>query len=76
MRNVYLVTGSNNEFRRAFPEKRTKGLCIEALQEACDYINTTPQEFKKHIHSCYYGHFAGQGSALSSPINRWSVIHE
>ena len=58
MRDVYLVTGGNSEFRRAFPEKRTEELCIEALQEACDYINTTPQELKKHIHSCYYGHFA------------------
>ncbi len=36
MRDVYLVTGGNSEFRRAFPEKRTEELCIEAFQEACD----------------------------------------
>jgi len=58
MRDVYLVTGGNSEFRRAFPEKRTEELCIDAFKEACDYINVTPAELKKHIHSCYYGHFA------------------
>jgi acetyl-CoA C-acetyltransferase len=73
MRDVYLVTGGNSEFRRAFPEKRTEELCIEALQEACDYINTTPQELKKHIHSCYYGHFADH---FGDQLLGEAVIHD
>ena len=73
MRDVYLVTGGNSEFRRAFPEKRTEELCIESLQEACDYINTTPQELKKHIHSCYYGHFADH---FGDQLLGEAVIHD
>ena len=73
MRDVYLVTGGNSEFRRAFPEKRTEELVIEAFQEACDYINISPQELKKYIHSCYYGHFADH---FGDQLLGESVIHD
>jgi len=72
-RDVYLVTGGMSEFRRAYPERRTEELCIEALQEAANYINTTPQELKKHIHSCYYGHFADH---FGDQLLGESVIHD
>lgn len=72
-RDVYLVTGGMSEFRRAFPERRTEELCVEAFQEAAEYINTTPQELKKYIHSCYYGHFADH---FGDQLLGESVIHD
>ena len=42
-------------------------------EEACDYINTTPQELKKHIHSCYYGHFADH---FGDQLLGEAVIHD
>jgi len=58
LRPVYLVTGGNSQFARAFPHKRTEELCIEALTMACELINKSPAEVKRYIHTCYYGHFA------------------
>ena len=58
MRDVYLVTGGQSEYRRAFPEKRTEELCIDSFRDAAKYIGMTSQEMKKYIHTCYYGHFA------------------
>jgi acetyl-CoA C-acetyltransferase len=58
MRDVYLVTGGQSEYRRAFPEKKTEELCIDAFKDAAKYIGMTPQEMKQFIHTCYYGHFA------------------
>ncbi len=72
-RDVYLVTGGNSEFRRAFPEKRTEELCIDALQEAAEYIGMTPAQLKKYIHSCYYGHFADH---FGDQLLGESVIHD
>ena len=73
LRDVYLVTGGNSEFRRAFPEKRTEELCIDALTEAAEYIGTTPRELKKYIHSCYYGHFADH---FGDQLLGEAVIHD
>ena len=58
LRPVYLVTGGNSQFARAFPHQRTEELCIAALTMACDLIGKEPAEVKRYIHTCYYGHFA------------------
>lgn len=57
-RPVYLVTGGMSQFARAFPEKRTEELCVDAFEMASQMIGKTPAELKEYIHSCYYGHFA------------------
>lgn len=57
-RPVYLVTGGMSQFARAFPEKRTEELCVEAFLMAAEMIGKSPVELKEYIHSCYYGHFA------------------
>ena len=44
LRPVYLVTGGNSQFARAFPEKRTEELCVEALTMACELIDIEPAE--------------------------------
>ncbi len=72
-RDVYMVTGGMSEFRRAFPERKTEELCIEALQEAASYINMSAQNLKKYIHSCYYGHFADH---FGDQLLGESVIHD
>jgi acetyl-CoA C-acetyltransferase len=72
-RDVYLVTGGNSEFRRAFPEKRTEELCIDALQEAAKYIGMTTAELKRYIHTCYYGHFADH---FGDQLLGEAVIHD
>jgi len=72
-RDVYLVTGGNSEFRRAFPEKRTEELCIEAFQEAAKYIGMTAAELKQFIHTCYYGHFADH---FGDQLLGEAVIHD
>ena len=46
---VYLVTGGMSKFARAIPEKRTEELCIDALTEAANFIDTTPAKLKKFI---------------------------
>ncbi len=55
---VYMVTGGMSKFGRAIPEKRIEELAIDAFTEAAEFIDKTPAELKKYIHSCYYGHFA------------------
>lgn len=70
---VYMVTGGMSKFGRAIPEKRTEELVIDAFQEACDFIGTTPRELKKHIHSCYYGHFADH---FGDQLLGEAVIHD
>ena len=55
---VYLVTGGMSKFARAMPDKRTEELCIDALVEASEFINTTPRKLKKYIHTAYYCHFS------------------
>ena len=72
-RDVYLVTGGQSEFRRAFPERRTEELCIEALTEAAKYIGVTPAKLKGYIHSCYYGHFADH---FGDQLLGEAVIHD
>ena len=57
-RPVYLVTAGQSKFARAIPEKRTEELCIDAFSMAAGLINLAPAEMKRHIHTCYYGHFA------------------
>jgi len=73
MRPVYLVTGGESEFRRAFPEKRTEELCIDALTMAAELIGMTPAELKSYIHTCYYGHFADH---FGDQLLGESVIHD
>jgi acetyl-CoA C-acetyltransferase len=73
MRPVYLVTGGESEFRRAFPEKRTEELVIDALTMAAELINMTPAELKSYIHTCYYGHFADH---FGDQLLGESVIHD
>ncbi|MEJ2294336.1 MAG: hypothetical protein P8Y23_06155, partial [Candidatus Lokiarchaeota archaeon] len=58
MRPVYLATVGMSKFDRAFPETRTEELCINAFNAASYFVNMTPSELKKYIHTCYYGHFA------------------
>ncbi|HLB30455.1 MAG TPA: hypothetical protein VJN91_02910, partial [Gammaproteobacteria bacterium] len=58
MRPVYLVTGGMSKFARAFPDRKTEELCVDALTEAAGFIHMTPAELKRYIHTCYYGHFA------------------
>jgi acetyl-CoA C-acetyltransferase len=72
-RDVYLVTGGNSEFRRAFPEKRTEELCIDAFREAADYIGMSAAELKAFIHTCYYGHFADH---FGDQLLGEAVIHD
>lgn len=73
MRPVYLVTVGMSPFARAFPETRTEELCIEAFTEAATLIGMTPAELKKHIHTCYYGHFADH---FGDQLLGEAVIHD
>jgi len=73
MRPVYLVTGGNSQFARAFPHQRTEELCIEALTMACELIHKSPAEVKRYIHSCYYGHFADH---FGDQLLGEAVIHD
>ena len=73
LRPVYLVTGGNSQFARAFPRKRTEELCIEALTMACELIGKEPAEVKRYIHSCYYGHFADH---FGDQLLGEAVIHD
>jgi acetyl-CoA C-acetyltransferase len=70
---VYLVTGGNSQFARAFPHKRTEELCIDALTEAAEFIGMTPYKMKEYIHSCYYGHFADH---FGDQLLGEAVIHD
>ncbi|MEA3557982.1 MAG: thiolase domain-containing protein, partial [Candidatus Thermoplasmatota archaeon] len=72
-RPVYMVTGGMSKFARAIPEKRTEELCIDALTEAADFINMTPAELKKYIHTAYYGHFADH---FGDQLLGEAVIHD
>jgi len=72
-RSVYLVTGGNSQFARAFPEKRTEELVIDAMRMAAKMIGMTPTDLKKYIHSCYYGHFADH---FGDQLLGESVIHD
>lgn len=73
MRPVYLVTAGQSKFDRAFPDKRTEELCIEALTQAAELINMTPAELKSYIHTCYYGHFADH---FGDQLLGEAVIHD
>ena len=73
MRPVYVVTGGQSEYRRAFPEKRTEELCIDALSNAAELIGMSPIELKNYIHTCYYGHFADH---FGDQLLGESVIHD
>jgi acetyl-CoA C-acetyltransferase len=73
MRPVYVVTGGQSEYRRAFPEKRTEELCIDALTMAAELIGMSPVELKNYIHTCYYGHFADH---FGDQLLGESVIHD
>jgi len=73
MRPVYLVTGGNSQFARAFPEKRTEELAIDAFTMAAELIGKTPAELKEYIHTCYYGHFADH---FGDQLLGESVIHD
>ncbi len=72
-RPVYLVTGGMSKFARAFPDKRTEELVIDAMTEAAEFINMTPAQLKKYIHTCYYGHFADH---FGDQLLGESVIHD
>ena len=70
---VYLVTGGMSQFARAFPNKRTEELVIDAMTEAAEFIDMTPAQMKEYIHSCYYGHFADH---FGDQLLGESVIHD
>ena len=72
-RPVYMVTGGMSKFGRAFPDKRTEELVIDAFTEAAEFINKTPAELKQYIHSCYYGHFADH---FGDQLLGEAVIHD
>jgi len=46
MRPVYLVTAGQSKFDRAFPDKRTEELCVDALVQAAELLNLSPAELK------------------------------
>lgn len=72
-RPVYLVTAGQSKFDRAFHDKHTEELCIEAFTMAAGLLDISPAELKRYIHSCYYGHFADHfGDQLLGD----SVIHD
>lgn len=73
LRPVYLVTGGESQFARAFPEKRTEELVVDAFTMAAEMIGKTPAELKRYIHSCYYGHFADH---FGDQLLGESVIHD
>ncbi|HNW28416.1 MAG TPA: hypothetical protein PKN50_08070, partial [Spirochaetota bacterium] len=73
MRPVYLVTAGQSKFDRAFPDKRTEELCVDALVQAAEMINLTPAELKSYIHTCYYGHFADH---FGDQLLGEAVIHD
>ena len=73
LRPVYLVTGGQSQYARAFPEKRTEELCIDALTMAAEFIGMSPAELKGYIHTCYYGHFADH---FGDQLLGESVIHD
>jgi acetyl-CoA C-acetyltransferase len=72
-RPVYLVTGGESQFARAFPEKRTEELCVDALDMAAKLIGKTKAELKSYVHSCYYGHFADH---FGDQLLGEAVIHD
>ena len=73
MRPVYLVTAGQSKFDRAFPDKRTEELCVDALTQAAELINMSPAELKRYIHTCYYGHFADH---FGDQLLGEAVIHD
>lgn len=73
MKPVYLVTAGQSKFDRAFPDKRTEELCVDALTMAAEMINMTPAELKRYIHTCYYGHFADH---FGDQLLGEAVIHD
>ena len=73
MRPVYLVTAGQSKFDRAFPDKKTEELCVDALVQAAEMINLSPAELKSHIHTCYYGHFADH---FGDQLLGEAVIHD
>ena len=72
-RPVYLVTAGQSKFDRAFPDKRTEELCIEAFVEAAALIHKTPAGLKRYIHTAYYGHFADH---FGDQLLGEAVIHD
>jgi len=72
-RPVYLVTAGQSKFDRAFPDKRTEELCIDAFVEAAALIDKTPAELKRYIHTAYYGHFADH---FGDQLLGEAVIHD
>jgi len=70
---VYLVTAGQSKFDRAFPDKRTEELCIDAFTQAADLIDMTPAELKRYIHTAYYGHFADH---FGDQLLGEAVIHD
>ena len=73
MRPVYVVSGGMSQFGRAFPDKRTEELCVDALTMAAGMVNKTPAELKSYIQSCYYGHFADH---FGDQLLGEAVIHD
>jgi acetyl-CoA C-acetyltransferase len=72
-RPVYLVTGGESQFARAFPEKRTEELCIDAFRMAAELIGKSMPELKRYIHTAYYGHFADH---FGDQLLGEAVIHD
>ena len=72
-RPVYMVTAGQSKYDRAFPDKRTEELCIEAFTMAAGLLDMSPAELKSYIHSCYYGHFADH---FGDQLLGESVIHD
>ena len=72
-RPVYLVTGGESQFARAFPEKRTEELCVDALRMAADLLGMSMAELKQYIHTAYYGHFADH---FGDQLLGEAVIHD
>jgi acetyl-CoA C-acetyltransferase len=72
-RPVYMVTGGMSQFGRAFPEKKTEELVIDAFKMASDMIGMSPMELKSYIQFGLYGHFADH---FGDQLLGEAVIHD
>jgi acetyl-CoA C-acetyltransferase len=72
-RPVYLVTGGESQFARAFPEKRTEELAVDAFRMAAELLGMSMTELKRYIHTAYYGHFADH---FGDQLLGEAVIHD
>lgn len=59
-RPVYVVTAGMTDFRKAYPEKQSTELCMDALRMAVleNDLKVPLEEFKRMVNFCVYSQFA------------------